>query len=106
MKSYDLASLSVTHSAGSWKLPFARAKLTVVQEYGTFLWYIDVEGVTDERLLSFFAGTEEIDVIVEATTIGGRRLQGDAYFHPNPRHKAAAIRGQGELQGYSPNADR
>ncbi|MBN2979920.1 MULTISPECIES: hypothetical protein [Cohnella] len=106
MESYDLASLSVAHSTGSWELAFSQAKLFVIQEYGTFLWYIDAEGVSDERLLAHFAQTEDIGVRVEATTIGGRVLKGDAYFHPNPQNKAAAIRGQGELSGYNPSAAR
>ncbi|MFC5702016.1 hypothetical protein ACFPVX_12015 [Cohnella faecalis] len=100
MDTYELASLSVAQGSEALPISFSRAKLMVVSDYGTRLWFIDVEGVADEQLLQRFAVSEEIGVSVKATTIGGRRLEGHGFFHPNPIHRAAAIRGNGELEGY------
>ncbi|MBB6669736.1 hypothetical protein [Cohnella nanjingensis] len=102
METYDLAQLSIAQASRSWQVPFDRAKLYVIHEYGTLSWYVDVEGVNEAALLSHFAASEEIGVTIAATTIGGRTLGGSAYFHPNPMNQAAALRGQGELEGYGP----
>jgi hypothetical protein len=106
MESYDLASLRMTQNEKAWTILFDSAKLMVMDEYGTRSWFIDVEGIPDEELLSRFASTVDIDVAVEAVTIGGRSLQGSGFFHPNLKHKAAAVRGHGELAGYVPGAPR
>ncbi|MBW5446978.1 hypothetical protein GE107_12995 [Cohnella sp. CFH 77786] len=100
MEHYELAALTVTEGSSNRPISFARAKLTVVSEYGTRLWYIDVDGISDAALLRRFAETDEIGVNVFATTIGGRQLSGQGYFHPNPAARSAAIRGTGELTGY------
>jgi hypothetical protein len=100
METYDLADLIISQGSQTRALNFERAKLMVVSEYGTRLWYIDIEGVSDDRLLEQFAAAEDIGVDVRTTTIGGRKLQGRGFFHPNPQHNAAAIRGDGQLDGY------
>ncbi|MCC3374903.1 hypothetical protein [Cohnella sp. REN36] len=102
METYDLAQLTIAQPARSWQVLFERAKLYVIHEYGTFSWYVDIDGIEEAALLSHFASTEDIGVAMQATTIGGRLLGGSAYFHPNPMNKAAALRGQGELEGYGP----
>jgi hypothetical protein len=97
---FELAALSVTEGEDNRPIAFARAKLTVVSEYGTRLWYIDVDGISDEGMLQRFAESEEIGVNVAAVTIGGKRMSGIGFFHPNPHNRSAAIRGDGELEGY------
>lgn len=101
METYDLAELVVMQGPLTWNLAFSRAKLMIVSEYGTRLWYIDIDGMTDEGLLNRFAESEEIGVEIRSTTIGGRQLEGRGFFHPNPQHRAAAIRGDGQLEGYA-----
>lgn len=100
METYDLADVTITQGSQTRTLNFSRAKLVVVSEYGTRLWYIDIEGMSDDGLLQHFAASDEIGVIVKTTTIGGRRMEGKGFFHPNPQHRAAAIRGDGQLEGY------
>lgn len=100
METYDLADLVIMQGTEARTLTFSRAKLMVVSEYGTRLWFIDVDGVKDEQLLKQFADSEEIGIELKITTIGGRRFEGRAFFHPNPQHHAAAIRGDGQLVGY------
>lgn len=101
METYELASLRVTDASGhTYPVPFGQAKLVVVTDYGNRLWYIDADGVTDDALLRAFAESERIDVDIAATTIGGRKLEGQGFLHPNPANRAAAIRGNGELRGY------
>lgn len=100
MESYDLAELVVKQDAQDWHLVFSRARLTVVSDHGTRLWYVDIDGVADEALLRKFSETERIDIAASMTTIGGRRLKGNGFLHPNPRHRAAAIRGDGPLDGF------
>jgi hypothetical protein len=100
METYELADLVITQGTDRWNLVFSRAKLMIVSEYGSRLWFIDVDGMTDDRLLNRFAQSEDINISLKATTIGGRTLEGQAFFHPNPQHCAAAIRGDGQLEGY------
>ena len=100
METYDLAELAITQNSQTWSLVFSKAKLMIVSEYGTRLWYIDIEGMIDIGLLNKFAESEEIGVDVRTTTIGGRLMEGKGFFHPNPQHRAAAIRGDGQLDGY------
>ena len=100
MEQFELAALTVTEGETTRPIAFARAKLTVVSEYGTRLWYMDVDGIADAALLKRFAETDEIGVGVSAVTVGGKKLSGQGYFHPNPSNRSAAIRGNGELAGY------
>ena len=102
MESYDLAELAISQHSHVWNLVFSRAKLMVVSDHGTRLWYIDIDGVTDDELLKRFADSDSIEIAMTATTVGGRELSGSGFFHPNPRHRAAAIRGDGQLTGYGP----
>lgn len=101
MEQYELAALTVTEGPEERQLAFGRAKLTVVSEYGTRLWYIDAEEISDSALLRRFAETDEIGVRISAVTAGGKTFSGEGFFHPNPAHRSAAIRGNGELEGYS-----
>lgn len=100
MKPFELTSLTVTEKEINRPLTFARASLTVVSDHGTKLWYIDVDGIADEALLRRFAESEEIGVYVEAVTTQGLKWSGQAFFHPNPAVRSAAIRGDGALNGY------
>lgn len=100
MEHYELAALTVTEAGIERPLAFKRAKLTVVSEYGTRLWYIDADGISDASLLARFAEAEDIGVAVSTVTIGGKSLSGRGYLHPNPSNRSAAIRGDGELVGY------
>jgi hypothetical protein len=100
VETYELAELAIAQGNQSWNLAFTRAKLMIVSEFGTRLWYIDIDGMKDESLLRSFAESEEIGIYATMTTIGGRRMEGNGFFHPNPQHLAAAIRGDGQLEGY------
>ncbi|TJY40996.1 hypothetical protein E5161_14885 [Cohnella pontilimi] len=106
MEQYELATLSVIEGIENRTIAFEKAKLTVVSDYGTRLWYIDVDGIDDEPLLERFAESDEIGVRLEAVSIGGKRFGGRGFFHPNPRRRSAAIRGDGELEGYQPQTKR
>lgn len=75
METYDLAELVIAQDSQTWNLAFSRAKLMIVSDYGTRLWYIDIDGMTDESLLKRFAESENIGVDMHTTTIGGRRLK-------------------------------
>lgn len=103
METYELASMTVTEGGIPKPVAFARAKLTVVAEYGTRMWYIDADGISDTGLLRRFSETDEIGVDISAFTIGGKSLSGRGFFHPNLPNRSAAIRGDGELRGYSGN---
>lgn len=104
METYDLADLAITQGAQTRTLSFSRAKLMIVSDHGTRLWFIDIEGMSDKELLKHFAESHEIGVEIKTTTIGGRQLAGKGFFHPNLQHLAAAIRGDGQLEGYrNPN---
>jgi hypothetical protein len=103
MDSFDLTSLQISQGEQSRQVPFDRAKLVVVTEYGSRLWYIDLDGVADEEMLQHFANTDDIAVTLQATTIGGNKMTGRGYFHPNVPHGAAAIRGEGVLEGFAAN---
>lgn len=100
METYELADLTISQGLAEEALVFSSARLLIVSEYGTRLWYIDIEGMPDENLLQRFALSDNIGVDVKITTIGGRSMTGKGYFHPNPQHRAAAIRGDGQLAGY------
>jgi len=100
VETYDLAELVIEQRSQTWNLVFSRAKLVIVSDHGTRLWYVDVDGLTDEELLRRFSESDRIEVGMRTTTIGGRRLEGDGFLHPNLKHRAAAIRGDGPLKGY------
>ncbi|BBI32168.1 hypothetical protein [Cohnella abietis] len=100
METFELSELVISQGSEVWNLSFSSAKLMIVSEYGSRLWFIDVEGLSDEALLNKFAESDEIGVSVQTATIEGRKMDGRAFFHPNPQHHAAAIRGDGPLQGY------
>lgn len=100
MEQYELAEIRIRSTQRqSWQLAFASAQLVVVTEMGSRLWYLDVNGIADDGLLQHFYTAEEIGIELELITAGGKRLAGSGYLHANPRHQAAAIRGQGELSG-------
>ncbi|WP_245697768.1 hypothetical protein [Paenibacillus oryzae] len=88
-------------SNGHWEsleLDFTEAKLLLVTQYGDKLWYIDADGVANSEVLDWFAASEDISVSMEAVSSEGEQLQGNGFLHPNTAHKAAAIRGSGELK--------
>ncbi|WP_276354747.1 hypothetical protein [Cohnella caldifontis] len=103
MEHYELAALTITEAGTPHPLSFARAKLTVVSEYGTRLWYVDLDGIADLALLRRFAEAEDIGISLSAVTIGGKAMSGRGFLHPNPLGRSAAIRGDGELEGYGQN---
>lgn len=100
METYELANLSITQASFESKLAYERARLFVITEHGSRHWYIELSGLADEEVLRRFAESEEIGVGFVATTAEGSSLSGRGYFHPNPQHRAAAIRGEGPLEGY------
>lgn len=100
METYELANLTVTQEAFESAISYAKAKLYIITEYGSKHWYIELDGVTDDALLRRFSESEDIAVTLEGATAGGRKVSGSGYFHPNPTHRAAAIRGEGHLSGF------
>lgn len=100
METFELATLQVRQDDKEWTVAFEKARLFVIRQYGTLSWYIELDGMSQEALLRHFAESLDIAVSVEAVTAGGRAMSGDAFFHPNPQKRAAAVRGQGELGGY------
>ncbi|WEK55191.1 MAG: hypothetical protein P0Y55_03750 [Candidatus Cohnella colombiensis] len=100
METFELAELAVAQDAIRHALTFTHAKLVIVTEPGTRLWYVEVDEVNELDVLHHFADAEDIRVVLTGTTIGGRKFEGNGFLHPNPKHRAAAIRGDGELLGY------
>ena len=100
METYELTELLITQGIETVTITFTQAKLMIVSEYGTRLWSIDVDGIHEIQLLERFADNENISIELKTTTMEGRQLEGRAFFHPNPQHRAAAIRGDGPLIGY------
>lgn len=100
METYELANLTIVQASEERSVVYTRAKLYVVTEQGSKLWYIEIDGVADDALLGYYYNADEIGVDVRATTAGGRAMSGRGYFHANPLHRAAAIRGEGRLEGY------
>lgn len=100
METFELTNLTISQGYEVRSIAYTRAKLFVVSEHGSKLWYIELDGVSDEALLRRFYDAEDIGVYVKATTAEGRTLSGQGYFHANPLHGAAAIRGEGRLEGY------
>jgi hypothetical protein len=56
--------------------------------------------MTQTSLLRMFSESEDIRVELSGVTAGGRPFEAVGYFHPNEMHRAAAIRGDGELAGF------
>ncbi|AJY77440.1 hypothetical protein [Paenibacillus beijingensis] len=101
MDTFVLLSLEIGHADWRRSLHFATAELVLLTEMGSRLWYIDVNGISEKDLLSYFSSSEDIKVELTATTAGGRVVSGTGFFHPNTVLPAAAIRGDGELKGIS-----
>ena len=101
MDTYELAELYLRRQEQAIRLTFADARLAVVTEAGSRLWYIDVNGVVQTGLLAQLAESDNLRFELTAVTAGGRKFEGVGYLHPNVKHQAAAIRGDGELTGYS-----
>ncbi|MFC4776974.1 hypothetical protein ACFO9Q_09280 [Paenibacillus sp. GCM10023252] len=99
MHTFRLQSIVITYRNEQTTLLFTSAELVVVTEYGDRLWYIDVNGVEQKELLEQFAHSEDIRVEITSETDQGQILSGVAYLHPNPAHRAAALRGDGVLLG-------
>jgi len=101
MDTYELSELYLGRQGQEIRLSFADARLAVVTETGSRLWYIDVNGVAQTELLAQLADSDHLRFEITAVTAGGRKFEGVGYLHPNVKHQAAAIRGDGELTGYS-----
>ena len=99
METFDLLSLQLAHRDWTRSLHMESAKLVLVTETGSRLWYVDVNGIRDDDLLDYFYTSSDIEVELVAVTGSGLELRGIAYFHANPAHHAAALRGDGELAG-------
>ena len=101
MDTYAISALEIVFNDIATKLAFTDAKLVVVTETGFRLWYIDIDGMTQAALLHLFNESEDIRIELSGITAGGRRFSGIGFFHPNVAHAAAAIRGDGELNGFN-----
>lgn len=100
----EVEQIALTHIAISnekWDhrdIHFTEAKVMLVTQYGDRLWYVDVDGVSDGELLDWFSSSENIAVSMVARSSDGEVLEGAGFLHPNTLHRAAAIRGAGELK--------
>ncbi|MFD0961359.1 hypothetical protein [Paenibacillus chungangensis] len=98
MEAVALRSIAISYDGNAARIiPFQSAELITVTQYGDRLWYIDMNGVSDEELLHWFGQSEDIGVGVIATAESGIVYRGEGHLHPNETNKAAAIRGNGEL---------
>ncbi len=100
METYELAQLSITQGSYGKSLAYERAKLFIITDHGSKHWYVELDGLSDEDVLRRFEESEDIGVSLAATTADGRAWTGCGYFHPNSRHRAANIRGEGPLEGF------
>lgn len=98
METIQLKDIKIVYQQQMKELPFQSAELVLVSDYGSKLWYVDVNGVQDSELLQWFGQSEDIRVELYATAADGRTFNGTAYLHPNEPHQAAALRGDGELR--------
>jgi len=98
METFQLITIELAYEDQVIQLDYVEAVLVIVTQYGDRLWYIDINGVNNEGLLSRFNQMENIRVTVQANAKSGQTYSGIGYFHPNEPHKAAAIRGDQELQ--------
>ncbi|GGD48798.1 hypothetical protein [Paenibacillus nasutitermitis] len=99
MNTYMLSELTITHKHIATRLAFASAQLVIVTEGGFRLWYIDLDGMTQSSLLRDFEQSEDIRVELKGTSVEGSSFTATGYLHPNTKHHAAAIRGDGKLEG-------
>lgn len=98
METIGLSAITISYGAESFRaLSFCKAELVIVTQYGDKLWYIDAEGVDDAELLAWFSSSDNIRIDLTATADDGGQWHGTGYLHPNERHQAAAIRGEGAL---------
>ncbi|RXZ80074.1 hypothetical protein EBB07_20240 [Paenibacillaceae bacterium] len=101
MEQFTLDELAFSQGSLQYKLAFSDAVLVVVSELGSRFWYIDVSGIEQTALLEAFHTQENIRIDLSARTVSGQQFRGIGYFHANVVHQAAAIRGDGELEGYN-----
>ncbi|WP_028611995.1 hypothetical protein [Paenibacillus harenae] len=97
METFELIALEISYQQHTKPLSFTSAELVRVTEYGSRLWYVDLNGLGDRELLAWFGQSEDIEVQLTAVAGGGQVFRGKGFFHPNELHRAAAIRGDGEL---------
>ncbi|SFF12167.1 hypothetical protein SAMN04487969_114146 [Paenibacillus algorifonticola] len=98
METIALTSIEMTYQQGTRQLTFTNADLFLVTDFGSVLWYVDANGIADADLLKWFNQSEDIRIELRVTSLDNRTFEGTAYFHPNEKHYAAAIRGEGELR--------
>lgn len=97
VETFELIAIEIMYQRQTKPLTFTSAELVRVTEYGDRLWYVDINGVADREMLSWFGQSEDISVQLTAVANSGRTFRGSGYLHPNEPHQAAAIRGDGEL---------
>ncbi|MFF2484565.1 hypothetical protein [Paenibacillus sp. NPDC058071] len=97
METIELIAITMDYEGKVIELGFEKAELIVISEYGSRLWYANVDGIADSELLRRFGQSENIGIELNASAKDGRKFRGSAYLHPNEPHQAAAIRGDGEL---------
>lgn len=97
METFEIIAIEIAYQQQTKPLAFTSAELVRVTEYGDRLWYVDINGLGDRELLSWFGQSEDIGVQLTAIARSGQTFQGRGYLHPNEPHQAAAIRGDGEL---------
>ncbi len=101
METFQLVELHLKQQSLELQLRYDDAQLAIVTETGSRLWYIDVNGVQHPELLQKLHDNEyDLRFELIAVTADGQRFEGVGYVHPNVKHRAAAIRGDGELIGY------
>lgn len=79
MEQYELIELNIARNGTEEKLEFTSAKLVIVTEMGSRLWYIDADGITQHQLLADFSVSEDIGVMLRGITAGGKSF-GDTAF--------------------------
>ncbi|QAY66647.1 hypothetical protein [Paenibacillus protaetiae] len=97
METFIITAIEIQFAGQTRRLAFTSAELVIVTDYGSALWYLDVNHIEDTELLQWFADSENILVHVTAGSGSGAIFEGTGYFHPNVKHQGAAIRGEGEL---------
>lgn len=98
METFEIINIEITFQQGTTQLDFTSAELVRVTEFGSRLWYVDINGVVDHELLKWFGQSQNIEVQLAAVAKSGQTFRGKGYLHPNEQHQAAAIRGDDELQ--------
>ncbi|ANY68180.1 hypothetical protein BBD42_18140 [Paenibacillus sp. BIHB 4019] len=98
METIALTNIEMTYQQGTRQLTFTNADLFLVTDFGSALWYVDANGIADADVLKWFNQSEDIRIELRVTSLDNRKFEGTAYFHPNEKHYAAAIRGEGELR--------